>query len=141
MSDDFGKLIIIARRRAGMNQKELSEKIHYSRPSISKIEKGQFPPSVETLCNIAKACKCDLYDLIPDEYKVKADTNPYWKRIEGLSNAQRAKGMETYGQGLESNPAAISVRLAFIQEELVDALMYIEWAKDKLSGMAGGSNV
>ena len=36
--------------------------------------------------------------------------NPYWERICKLSEAQRKKGMETYGQGLESNPAAMLKR-------------------------------
>ena len=134
MCDDFGKLIIIARRRAGMNQKELAEKIYYNRTSLSLIEKGTRTPSIEALCSIAKACNCDLYDLIPDEYKVKADPNPYWKRIEGLSNAQRAKGMKTYGKGLEMNSEAISKRLTYIEEELIDALMYIEHCKEYLNG-------
>jgi hypothetical protein len=58
--------------------------------------------------------------------------NPYWERICKLSEAQRKKGMETYGQGLESNPAAMLKRIEHLQEELVDALMYCEWIKDKL---------
>lgn len=40
--------------------------------------------------------------------------------------------MKTYGQGLESNPAAIVSRIEYLQEELVDALMYCEWIKDKI---------
>ena len=58
--------------------------------------------------------------------------NPYWERICKLSEAQRKKGMETYGQGLESNPEAMLKRIEHLQEELVDALMYCEWIKDKL---------
>lgn len=40
--------------------------------------------------------------------------------------------METYGRGLESNPAAIVERINHLEEELVDALMYCEWMKDSL---------
>ena len=40
--------------------------------------------------------------------------------------------MKTYGQGLESNPMDIVGRLEYLQEELIDALMYCEWIKDKL---------
>lgn len=61
------------------------------------------------------------------------DQNPYWERICKLSDKQRAKGMETYGQGLESNPAAMLKRIEHLQEELVDALMYCEWIKDKMT--------
>lgn len=58
--------------------------------------------------------------------------NPYWDRICRLSGRQRAKGMKTYGQGLESNPAPFLARIEHLQEELVDALMYCEWIKDKI---------
>lgn len=58
--------------------------------------------------------------------------NPYWERICKLSERQREKGMKTYGQGLESNPAALMSRIEYLQEELVDALMYCEWIKDKI---------
>ena len=58
--------------------------------------------------------------------------NPYWERILAIADRQRAKGMETYGQGLESNPAAIMTRLEYLEEELIDGLMYIEWIKEWL---------
>lgn len=63
------------------------------------------------------------------EYK----DNPYWSNICSISDRQRKKGIETYGQGLENNPMEISKRLTYLEEELVDALMYIEWIKDYLS--------
>ena len=60
--------------------------------------------------------------------------NPYWKRINKLAKKQREKGILTYGQGLEDNiiPDAVE-RISYIEEELIDALMYCEWLKDKLS--------
>ncbi len=61
--------------------------------------------------------------------------NPYWERIEALSKAQRDKGIEKYEQGLEVNTThSIVERLTYIEEELIDALMYIEWVKDGLAG-------
>ena len=57
------------------------------------------------------------------------DRNPYWERICKLSEKQRAKGIKTYGQGLESNPMAIKERLEYLEEELIDGLMYIEHIK------------
>lgn len=44
----------------------------------------------------------------------------------------RGKRVWKHGQGLESNPAAIVKRIEYLQEELVDALMYCEWIKDKI---------
>lgn len=54
----------------------------------------------------------------------------YWQNITDIYKTQRAKGLATYGQTLEENEADIIVRLQAIEEELVDALMYIEWIKE-----------
>lgn len=63
-----------------------------------------------------------------------ATKNPYWERITELSNRQRKKGMETYGQGLEDNHWPMLKRLQYLEEEMIDALMYIEWIKDMMTG-------
>ena len=55
--------------------------------------------------------------------------NPYWERICQLSSKQREKGLKTYGQGLEMNPLTIMERLTYLEEELIDGLMYIEHIK------------
>ena len=57
------------------------------------------------------------------------ENNPYWKRICSLSERQKAKGMETYGKGLEDNPLSAVERLTYLEEELIDSLMYIEHIK------------
>lgn len=59
--------------------------------------------------------------------------NPYWERITATAERQRQKGIAEYGQGLECNPADIVTRLNYLEEELIDALMYIEWAKDYIA--------
>ena len=62
---------------------------------------------------------------------MKSNTaNPYWERITATAERQREKGIREYGKGLEANPADIVTRLNYLEEELIDALMYIEWAKD-----------
>ena len=64
--------------------------------------------------------------------------NPYWQNIRAIAARQRQKGINTYGQGLEANPADLVTRLAYLEEELIDALMYCEWIKEKLGGKADG---
>lgn len=49
-----------------------------------------------------------------------------------MAEKQRAKGMETYGQGLEDNPMKIIERLEYLEEELIDGLYYIEHVKEWL---------
>ena len=58
--------------------------------------------------------------------------NPYWGRISAIAERQRQKGINTYGKGLEANNEEIMTRLEYLEEELVDGLMYIEWIKDKI---------
>lgn len=83
-------------------------------------------------CEHAKDClKCEFYDETGGEDR---EFNPYWERISAIYERQRAKGIEIYGQGLESNPADILTRLTYLEEELIDGLMYIEWIKDKIKG-------
>ena len=60
--------------------------------------------------------------------------NPYWENITRLAERQRAKGIATYGTGLEDNPADVLTRIEYIEEELIDALMYLEWVKEGLNG-------
>lgn len=80
--------------------------------------------------DLEKAVALLGYEIVDDS--TRANLNPYWERITAISQRQRAKGIRTYGQGLEANRAAIETRLEYIQEELIDALMYIEWVKDGL---------
>lgn len=57
--------------------------------------------------------------------------NPYWDNICKLADKQRQKGIDTYGQGLEANTKPnFEERIEYIEEELIDALMYLEWLKD-----------
>ena len=65
--------------------------------------------------------------------KFNTADNPYWASIEAIADRQRQKGIDTYGQGLEENPADMVTRLTYLEEELIDALMYIEWAKDYIA--------
>ena len=64
-------------------------------------------------------------------------SNPYWKNICAIAEKQRAKGIKTYGKGLEMNPADVLTRLEYLQEELIDALMYCEWIKEQIGGKDG----
>lgn len=57
----------------------------------------------------------------------------YWDNISEIEAKQTAKGIKEYGQTLEQNqiPDVIE-RISYIEEELVDALKYLEWLKDGL---------
>lgn len=59
--------------------------------------------------------------------------NRYWDNITAMYNRQRKKGIETYGQTLEENDSLTDLqKLEYLQEELIDGLMYIEHIKAKM---------
>lgn len=59
----------------------------------------------------------------------------YWDNICKMQERQTAKGLATYGQTLEENTElSMTERLTYLEEELIDALMYIEHIKVLLGG-------
>ena len=97
-------------------------------------------------CKVCKYRDCDEYtypcsicnyngghedNFVPDKsIKLKAD---YWRNICEMQKRQTEKGIEHYGQPLEDNTSmTIFDRLEYLEEELIDGLMYIEHIKEKL---------
>lgn len=66
--------------------------------------------------------------LFPDEVP---DGRPdYWAEICKIQARQTEKGIKTYGQRLEENEGLSMIeRLEYLEEELIDGLMYIEHIK------------
>lgn len=57
----------------------------------------------------------------------------YWDNISKIEFKQTAKGISEYGQTLEENQIpSVLERITYIEEELVDALKYLEWLADGL---------
>lgn len=127
-----------ARKAAGLTQEALAKKLNVNRATISKYETGEISPTIDQLRNIANALDVPLISTEHRETEIELKPiNPYWANICAMAEKQRKKGLETYGMGLESNPADILTRLNYLQEELIDALMYLEWIKDCLSKERG----
>lgn len=58
----------------------------------------------------------------------------YWQNVCALQQKQTNKGLKHYGQNLEDNKTMdVEERLTYIEEELIDALMYIEHLKTVLT--------
>ena len=135
MCDSYGERLKAARKKAGLKQADVAAILGVSQGNYSQWEANTRTPKMNSLVRIANAIGCDVAELIPIEFDRKNNKNtdnPYWERICKLSEQQRAKGMKTYGQGIESNPADIMTRIQYLQEELIDGLMYCEWIKEKL---------
>lgn len=73
-----------------------------------------------------------------DEWPSEVGCGEYWRNICGINARQGAKGVAKYGQTLEANTTlSTEQRIEHAQEELIDALKYLEHLKavagDKLT--------
>jgi transcriptional regulator with XRE-family HTH domain len=57
---DAASLLQMARRRAGLSQRELSRRAAIPQPSISRIERGLTTPTFDTLLPLIRACGMQL---------------------------------------------------------------------------------
>lgn len=90
--------------------------------------------------------KCPLYDVpendcsdgdadIDRNYKILFGEDPddrpdYWSNVCEIQKRQTEKGVKKYGRRLEDNhDLRMTERLEYLEEELIDALMYIEHIK------------
>ncbi len=62
----------------------------------------------------------------------------YWENIDKIQKEQTEKGINKYGMILEENDNLDYLdRIRYLQEELIDALMYCEHLKEDIKGMRG----
>lgn len=57
----------------------------------------------------------------------------YWQNVTDIQRRQTEKGIASYGQRLEDEKnLSVEEVLTYYEEELIDALMYIEHIKTRL---------
>ncbi len=71
INQKIAKNLIYYRKKAGLTQAELAEKISYSDKSVSKWESGNGIPDVYTLLQLAKLYKISMNDLVGEETAVR----------------------------------------------------------------------
>jgi len=62
----LGEAIRVERKKAGLSQEELAEKVNLTRNYVGSIERAERKITLETLAKIAKVFKCRIRDLIWD---------------------------------------------------------------------------
>lgn len=63
----------------------------------------------------------------------------YWSNICAMQQRQTQKGLKKYGSILEENTTLTDIdRIEYLEEELIDALMYCEHLKQKLEEKHNG---
>ena len=67
----FGDKLSQLRRKNGLSQEELGEKLNVTRQTISKWELGQSKPDTDKLMEISKLLNVDFNQLIDDESTIE----------------------------------------------------------------------
>lgn len=72
-----GARIADCRKRMGLSQEELAERLYVTRQAISKWENGTSVPSIDTLCEISRMFKISFEEILGlfDKEKIEVDKN------------------------------------------------------------------
>jgi transcriptional regulator with XRE-family HTH domain len=84
---DAARMMKMARRRAGLSQRELSRRANVPQATISRIENALVSPTVDTLDPLIRACGMEL--LVDEAAGAGVDRSQLVERLR-LSPAQRA---------------------------------------------------
>ena len=74
LKSQIGKNIAAHRKRCGMTQAGLAEKLNYSDKAVSKWERGESVPDVITLMQLAEQFDISVTDLLEDPNKIPEDS-------------------------------------------------------------------
>lgn len=119
-----------------------AEQLQRERENTSSAPAGHLPLEGKANERDDTARRCGEY--VAEKHLQMDDTEwhiipgDYWRNICGINARQEKKGAEKYGQRLEENTTLSTVqRIEHTQEELIDALKYLEHLKtvagDKLT--------
>jgi len=93
----LGMRILQLRTEANLTQTQLAEKAELSTDSISRIERGQRAPSIESLEKIAKALKTqvrELFNFDQKEFHILAECDPEVYNLWVLLKDKKAKDVK-----------------------------------------------
>lgn len=82
VKSQIGKNIAAYRKRAGLTQAGLAERISYSDKAISKWERGESVPDVLTLVQLAEQFSVTVNDLLVDPEALPEDTGAVQQAME-----------------------------------------------------------
>lgn len=63
-AEKTGRFLSDCRKKQGLSQKELAEKLHITDKAISKWERGKSFPDISMLIPLAEALEVSLYDIL-----------------------------------------------------------------------------
>ena len=119
-AEEVGYRIAQARKKQGMTQRELSERLHVSDKAVSKWERGVNYPDISLFDEIAKTLDLSLVELLGIEDRSKEEIV---QSISEISKYEKEKiGKEIYQRGFVTIVCGIIVlALIFVQNEVLGA--------------------
>ena len=81
----FGKLLVILRKKNGLSQKELAERLSVSTSAVSKWENGKNLPDMMMLSRIADILQVSCDELHNPEKTLEKLDNPEFQKRTGVS--------------------------------------------------------
>ena len=81
LKSQIGANIAAHRKRCGMTQAGLAEKLNYSDKAVSKWERGESVPDVITLMHLAERFEIPVTDLLDDPNKIPEDSDTKMQQV------------------------------------------------------------
>ena len=75
----FGQKVRLRREELDCTQAELAQKIHTTQPYISRLERGNFNPSMNMIINIATALRISIDYLLLDSEEKDVPNKSYFR--------------------------------------------------------------
>jgi len=106
LEEQFGALVRHHRKRAGLSQAQLAERIDRQTNAVQRLESGEAAPTFDTVVRLAEALDVDVRDLFGVEgYAARANRddplNAIFKQLIGLSDADLSKVSELVAAALK----------------------------------------
>ena len=103
LKNQIGTNIALYRKRAGLTQAGLAEKLNYSEKAVSKWERGESIPDVLILMQLAEQFEIGVNDLLEDPNALPEETTRFQHAMEQVSEkALKRKANKNIILGLSS---------------------------------------
>ena len=115
LKDRIGTNIAVQRKRAGLTQAGLAEKLNYSDKAVSKWERGESIPDVLTLMQLASVFDVSVNELLEDPNALPGNPGKLEKAMSQVSEkALKRKANKTVIQGLSTTLVWFVALLIFV---------------------------
>ena len=101
-SNQLGKRILLLRKQKSLTQKELANKMHLSFQAVSKWERGETIPDINTIYSLCKVLRTDFHQFMVNLYtiddidRIQLQINNIGKRMKEFERVQRMRLLDGF---------------------------------------------